>query len=309
MSPEDLTDLQKLDTFPDWCSFWEKDNPLYEVDTTKGDAQQRYLRVVGREVLGKINWKHRDQVATEVKGSEYFFGPDGKAYAFRREHEGYVTVYPNTDLNTYYRFGRSLADAVSEIWFGRLFTDHGAAKQQDEMVKNLGLLGYRLGVLDYLSLGKSFVGVGDQSFPSVGRPSLQFNRINTKEPISARSYSLVLGNTVDAGIALGLDTPERCEETIFDRDGDVFKVSWTINGPVLRVEQQHINTEVRKIMEANIYLFPDVVANSYQLATGKLDLSSGDPMIATSPWLEMASQIGAHIRISGRISDLFEQQG
>lgn len=325
-------DDQKPLRIPEDCHYWEKDNPNFIENPQLRTASQSssYFEIVGAEI---IPFRRGTGATTETRLSRYFFNDKGYATAFMRRHQRpdaisrrklvasdqrvrFETIYPDSEINAYFRWSITtqndpidnvLEDTTNDspqIWFGRLFVDHGSSRQQDEMAQNLGSLEYRSGKIKSIDLGANFVNFFDLSkgidllYPCPGRPYLiGRGAAEVEEDFVLRFLDDPNGSKMEA--------TSNTSAVILDPQGDPsFTVSWGIKNGVLSLEQVHKATGIRKSVLAKLRI-NQILAFEYGTKTPNVMV---DPATATDGWLEMARIIGCNMRISGirYIAQLFE---
>jgi hypothetical protein len=249
-----------------------------------------------------------DYVQHEPRQAEYFFDDEGQAIAFRRFHNPgasfspfhYYTVFPNPELNTYYRFHTQSdnegihhipvnGEATPQIWFGRLFTDHGATKTQDELSKNLGSLTYRANHLQHVSLGHLFVNGKAEELPALGQPYLRA-RANGPQ-LHTEGFDLKLSSDPENPTLQKLGTSEY---TISDNEGrPIFYIHYWESDGVLNVEQRHLESGFRKLIRAK---FEIDTLEAARLITTAID-PEDDFYHSVDKWLEMARIVGSSLSL------------
>lgn len=298
---------------PENWRFHERDTSRFSVLTHHVIPESKYLALEGTEIAPRTftfqNGEVHEEVKDEPRQAEYFFDEEGQAVAFRRFHNPdnqggafhYYTVYPDPELNTYYRWKTVLnpqdlahylpsrEEMTPQIWFGRLFTDHGAAKQQDEMAKNLGAIYYRGPHLQRVSLGQLFVnGKENQESPSVGQPSL---KATVATPVLAEQFSLSLLSDPSKPT---LEQVGNCDYVILDGSGKpIFSVNYWGHDQTLNVEQRHLDSGFRKLIRARLLIDISTAAN---LATSRINPNQ-DYYNAVEPWMEMAREVGCSLSL------------
>jgi len=285
---------------PEHWKFFERDNSFCTTTAIKEGNNSGYL-----------HWEGQSQ----LKKSEYFFDDEGLAIGFRRVNwDTYYTLYPHRELNTYFRWHVGLDKTKQrlipvrgglnpQIWFGRLFVDHGSQRQQEEMKKCLGSVNFDQGHLRRVMLGRIFLNDRDlKEYPSLGQPVLNV----PSEARGVEDFDFYLVEQAAGGRQdlAKVEKVEDCAYLVSSPDGQPFyTVSWQERRGALIVVQEHIQTRIRKTVMAK---FDFNVNRAAALAVESIDPNQSQ-QAAMEGWLMMASEVGCHFSIGGgQIGNLFE---
>ncbi len=321
------------DLVPDHYKFYEKDNSICVATQIKEAPLSDYLLWRGTEA----QIQHQDRprfsrdrgtgelvrrasgIPIQLRRSEYFFDESGLAVGFKRSNiaahlADFQTIYPHRELNVYYRWEVgfdynkehwvAIKGGNPQIWFGRMFVDHGSARQLEEMKQSLGSVSFNDGHLKSINMGRVFL--NDRSlkdYMSLGQPILDIpSNANRIEDFRFYLAEQALGGGKD------LATVEQVGDTLYlvtSPDGQpAYTISWWEKNRALFIAQEQLPTKIRKTVRTKYNFNVGLAVN---LAAAEIDPNQSQER-AMEQWIAMAAEVGCHFSIGGGlIGRLFEE--